>query len=387
MDNFVCHHPVKILFGRGMLDQLGKEVAALGSHALVVYGKQSLKKNGLHQQIIEHLENGGITYTELGDVPPNPLLSDCKRGIEAARRGAVDVIVAIGGGSVIDIAKSIAAGTKVQHDVWKFFTGKKTIRSALPVLTVPTVAGSGSEVNHAMVLTHDTRGQKFGFAHRFLYPQTCIADPELTVTVPAHQTVSGAIDTLCHCLEPYMTTQSAGIEMQLGLLEQVCASVVASVPAAIQYPEAYPHRAALLWSAMLAMTPTATAGLGRVYHTLHLLEHGLSARQNIAHGIGLAALLPGWLRYHRDEWEDRIGRWGNRVFSIKESPLPGQADSTIIELVHFLDAIGCPASLSQLGVDRKEIDFLVDHAMAASQVRPSPGFNRNKAHEMLDCCW
>ena len=248
------------------------------------------------------------------------------------------------------------------------------------------MAGSGSEVNHAMVLTHDELGHKFGFAHRLLYPRTCIAAPELTVTVPPDLTAGGGVDTLCHCLEPYMTAQSYGVDMMRGLLEHICATVVNTVPASMEHPESYHYRATLLWSAMLAMTPAATAGLGRVYHTLHLLEHGLSAGQNISHGIGLAALLPGWLRYHQDVWEDRIGRWGNRIFSIAHSTSTSQADATIAKLIHFLEAIGCPTSLTQLDIDQKGIEFLADHAEAASRVRPLPGFNRDKALAILECC-
>ncbi|MEJ2056841.1 MAG: iron-containing alcohol dehydrogenase [Desulfofustis sp.] len=385
MENFVHHQPIKILFGRGMLAQLGAEVSGLGSHLLFVYGRQSIRRSGLYLQLKEQLENSGIRYTEYGNVPPNPRLSDCKRGIEIARQAAIDAVLAVGGGSVIDTAKGIAAGVGVQHDLWKFFTGRKTVRSALPLLTVPTVAGSGSEINHAMVLTHDKLGHKFGFAHRLLYPHTCIADPDLTATVPAQQTACGAVDTLCHCLEPYMTARANGIELQRGVLEHICATVVNTVPISMEQPKSYSLRAALLWSAMMAMSPTATAGLGRVYHTLHLLEHGLSARYDIAHGIGLAALLPGWLRYHQDEWEESIGRWGSRVFPIT-SAVSERTEATINELQNFLNSIGCPTSLAQLGIGNQQLDSLAEHAEAANRVRPIAGFDRNTACDMLACC-
>ncbi len=370
-----------------MLDQLGDEVSALGSHLLFVYGKGSIKQSGLHRRIIEQLKNSKIACTEYGNVPANPRLSDCRKGIETARRAAVDAILAVGGGSVIDTAKAIAAGVGVEHDVWKFFSGKKTVRSALPLLTVPTVAGSGSEINHAMVLTHDKLGHKFGFAHRHLYPRTCIADPDLTTTVSPEQTAGGGVDILCHCLEPYMTTRAGNVDLQCGLLDQICATVVNAIPAAMEQPDAYSPRAALLWSAMLAMSPATTAGLGRVYHTLHLLEHGLSAHHDIAHGTGLAALLPGWFRYHQEEWHERIGRWGGSVFSLPRSSGVDQAEAALNELTRFLYAVGCPTSLSQLGVDQMDLGLLAEHAAAANRVRPIPGFDLNKAREMLDCCW
>ena len=387
MQDFVFHHPVKIVFGRNSLDKLGTEMRTVGCRPLFVYGRESIRQSRLYERVIEQLETVGISCTEFGGVCPNPLLSTARQGSAAARAASCDSILAVGGGSVIDTAKAIAAGTGVSHDIWKFFSGRKTVRSSLPLVTVPTVAGSGSEINHAMVLTHDELGCKFGFAHRLLYPRVCLADPSLTATVSAEQTAYGAVDALSHCLEPYLSSEADGVDFQYTHLENICRSIVATTPRCITNPESYSDRSALLWLSMLAMSPAATAGLGRVYHSLHTLEHGLSARYGIAHGAGLAALLPGWLRCHQQRWGKRIGRWGAQVFSIEQGSAEGSSAAVIAELTRYLDSLRCPVSLSQLGIPRDELPLIASHAGAQTRVRAIPGLEQERALAMLESCW
>lgn len=387
MQDFVFNHPVKILFGRNCLQRLGKELSNIGCRPLFVYGGTSIRESGLYDLIKAQLTEAGVACTEFGGVEPNPRISIARQGISTARAAACDSILAVGGGSVIDTAKAIGAGTSVNHDIWKFFTGKKTVRSSLPLVTVPTIAGSGSEINHGMVLTHDDLGYKFGFAHRLLYPQVCLADPSLSSTVSAEQTAFGAVDTLSHCIEPYMSSEGDGIGFQFTHLENICRSMLATAPLCMDHPDSYSGRAAMLWLSMTAMSPAATAGLGRVYHSLHALEHGLSARYGIAHGAGLAALLPGWLGCHQQRWEERIGRWGAQVFSMKKGSAIGQAAAVIAELTRYLDSLGCPVSLSQLGIPREELPLIAQHAEAQTGVRAIPGLDRDRALAILESCW
>ncbi len=387
MQDFVFHHPVKIIFGRDGVKRLGTELGIVGCRPLFVYGRNSLRENGVYDLIIAQLREAGISCTEFGGVGPNPLLSTARQGIGAARAASCDSVLAVGGGSVIDTAKAIAAGAVINHDIWKFFTGKKTVRASLPLLTVPTVAGSGSEINHGMVLTHDDLGYKFGFAHRLLFPQVCLADPSLTSTVSAEQTAFGAVDALSHCLEPYMSSEAEGVDFQYAHLENICRSIVATAPLCIKHPDSCSDRSAMLWLSMTAMSPAATAGLGRFYHSLHTLEHGISARYNIAHGAGLAALLPGWLRCNQQRWEKRIGRWGAQVFSIEQRPAAGISAAVIAELTRFLASLGCPVSLSELEIPRDELPFIARHAEAQTGVRAIPGLERGRALDILESCW
>jgi alcohol dehydrogenase YqhD (iron-dependent ADH family) len=387
MQDFVFHHPVKIIFGANGIDKLGTEMRAVGCRPLFVFGNGSIRENRLYDRVIEQLGTVGINAAEFGGVRPNPLLSTVRQGIAAARAASCDSILAVGGGSVIDTAKAIAAGVAVNHDIWKFFTGGKTVRSSLPLVTVPTVAGSGSEINHGMVLTHDERGHKFGFAHRLLYPQVCLAVPSLTATVPAKQTAYGAVDALSHCLEPYLSSEAEEVDFQFAHLENICRSIVTKAPRCINQPDCYSDRSAMLWLSMMAMSPAATAGLGRVYHSLHTLEHGLSARYNIAHGAGLAALLPGWLRYNQVKWGKRICRWGEQVLCMDQQSAAGSSEAVITGVTRYLDSLGCPVTLSQLAIPRNEIPLLADHVEAQTGVRAIPGLEREQALAILESCW
>ncbi|HNC99780.1 MAG TPA: iron-containing alcohol dehydrogenase, partial [Myxococcota bacterium] len=201
MHNFVWHNPTKILFGRDTLPKIGAETAAWGRKVLLVSGQASLKRSGLHAQITHSLREAGLEIVEFSGARPNPLLSHARTGIALAKAEQIEVIVAAGGGSVLDTAKAIGAGAVVEHDVWKFFTGKKGIKGTLPVLTLPTLAASGSEMNSGMVLTNEETQEKFGFGHRLLFPKVSILDPQTTCTVPPDYTAYGAVDALSHALE------------------------------------------------------------------------------------------------------------------------------------------------------------------------------------------
>jgi hypothetical protein len=326
------------------------------------------------------IKGSGVELTEYGGVRPNPLLSAVNKGIVRAREGSCEAILAVGGGSVIDTAKAISAGVVAQHDVWHFFSGKKSVRKCLPLLTIPTVAGSGSETNPGMVVTHDEHGLKFGFAHRLLFPRVCIADPALSFTVPPDQTSYGSVDALCHCLEPYLTTRAAGIEFQRRILEITGKTIIEATRGCLENPRSYDYRSALLWSSMLAMSPLATAGLGRVYHSLHVLEHGLSALYEIPHGAGLAALLTAWLTCHLEEFSRSISRWGEQVFD-----LPGQEISaaTVNAIRNQLKSLDVPVSLGELGLAEQDLGDVVSHAAAQLRVRRIPGLDEARALEIL----
>lgn len=387
MDNFVYHHPVKILFGSGCVNAVGIEAAALGSRLLVVYGQSSARENGLLGTILDLLRENNLETIELPGIPPNPLLSHVREGIVKVRENDCDMVLAVGGGSVIDAAKAIAAGVEVGHDVWKFFSGKKSIKTRLPVMTVPTAAGSGSEINHGIVLTNENNHFKFGFAHRLLIPDVCIADPSLTFSVPAAQTSAGGVDILSHCLEPYLSTGSAGIELQLGFLETIGGTLLKTIPACIEHPHSYEHRSMMLWCAMSAMSGYGAAGLGRVQFSLHCLGHGISALTGIAHGHGLSSLLPGWLDFHKLEFGDRLARWGEQVMHVKAGNSAEASEATVHAFRTFLQTIDCPARLRDAGCSYEDIDFLAAHAAAQARVWRLKRLTEDYCRAVLQHCW
>ncbi|WP_028318163.1 iron-containing alcohol dehydrogenase [Desulfobulbus elongatus] len=350
MHNFVFHNPAKILFGQGTIEAIGPETRAWGRRALLVYGRSSLKESGLYDRILASLHAAGLEVVEHGGVRANPLLSHARQGIRLARARQAEVIVAAGGGSVIDTAKAIAAGTPVEHDVWKFFTGKKSIKTALPVTTVLTLAASGSEMNSGMVLTNDDTREKFGFGHRLLHPRTSILDPQATCTVPPDQTVFGAVDAISHVLEFYLTASDTDTPVQDRLMEGLIENAMVACERCLRDPCDYHGRANLMWTATLALNGLTAAGLGRVGFPMHLIEHSLSALYDVPHGAGMAVILPGWLRAYRTTLAHRIAGLGGRLFRLAESEPLAAADQTIARFAKWLADVKAPLTLDDLGI-------------------------------------
>jgi alcohol dehydrogenase YqhD (iron-dependent ADH family) len=368
MEDFVYHNPVKVIFGRHALQALTGELSGWGEPILLVYGCGSIKQSGLYQRLCAALKESGIAFIEHGDVRPNPVLSHVHRGIDKVRSAGCTGVLAVGGGSVIDSGKAIAAGSSADHDIWKFFTGKKSVRRCLPLLCIPTVAGSGSDMNSGMVLTHDEKLRKFGFAHRLLIPRVSLVDPSLTFSVPFKQTAWGAVDILVHCLEIYLTGAIDRAPLPRRFLENICQVTMEACRRLQSDLSSFEDRATLLWAASLALSGITTAGVGRIAMPLHLLEHALSARRDLAHGAGLAALLPGWLRFRLPANARRLAAFGRQVFSIREKDEDQAAVLTIEGFERFFDEIGCTCSLAAHGVTEGLLTELVDHCREQARI-------------------
>ena len=369
MQNFVFHNPTKVLFGRGKTAFLGEETRTWGKHALLVYGQRSIKANGLYGQVINSLQLAGVQVVDFGGVRSNPLLSHVRQGIQLVKAQHIEVIVAVGGGSVIDSAKAIAAGAVVEHEVWKFFTGKKGVKQALPVVCVATLAASGSEMNSGMVITHDQTREKFGFGHRLLYPKTSILDPEVTFSVPPALTAFGAVDALSHVLEFYLTAQDTETPVQARLMEGLIENAMTSCERCLSDPCDYNARADLMWTAALALSGLTAAGLGRVAMPIHLIAHTLGALYDLPHGMALAALIPGWLRYHVPLYQSRLCQLGLRSFAGHHGggALP-TAESTLTWLGEWLQRIHAPTSLSEIGINASALPLIAANSQGQARL-------------------
>ena len=386
MHNFVFHNPTKVLFGRGTLAALGSETLAWGRKALLVHGQGSLKRNGLHGQIMDNLRESGIEVIEHGGVRSNPLLSHAREGVAKAKAAKVEVIVAAGGGSVIDTAKAVGAGAVVEHDLWKFFTGKRGIKGTLPVLTVPTVAASGSEMNSGMVLTNDQTREKFGFGHRLLHPKVSILDPTTTFTLPPDHTAFGAIDALNHVLEFYLTTTGANTPVQDRLMEGLIENAMTACTRCLAVPNDYDARSDLMWTAALALSGLTAAGLGRVGFPMHLIEHSLSALFDVPHGAGLAVVMLGWLRVHRKDCAPRIAQLGRRVLALTEPADRKATDQTLARLEQWLRSVGAPTTLDQLGISAADIPALSENTRGLARIWRLREYSPEKVAVILQAC-
>jgi alcohol dehydrogenase YqhD (iron-dependent ADH family) len=395
MQNFVFHNPTKIIFGHNTVPSVGQETAKLGDKALLVYGRSSIQRTGLHGQVLTSLDKAGVSIVEHGGTRSNPLLDHVRAGIAKVKEQKVNVIVAVGGGSVIDTAKAIAAGSVVEHDVWKFFIGKKSVKATLPVLTVLTLAAAGSEMNSGMVITNRDTQEKFGFGHRLLYPKTSILDPEITYTVPPDYTAYGAVDAVAHVLEFYMTTQDEDTPVQAKFMEGLIQNAMDSCERCLREPHDYGGRANLMWTATLALNGLTAAGLGRVGFPVHMIEHSLSALYDVPHGAGLSVVVPGWLRWYQRHDPARIARLGRNIFPAvnrrditltEDADDTATAERTISLLRDWFVKVNSPVSLAELDIPTADIPRIAENALALARVWRLKQYSQTIIEDILRLC-
>lgn len=358
MQDFVFQNPTRVIFGPGAITELGAQTAPFGQRVLLVHGLHSIHRHGLFPVVHESLGRAGLTVFIHGGVRPNPEIRQVRQGIELARKEKVDVVVAVGGGSVMDTAKAIAAGAPVGHDAWLFFRGKKSIRSALPLVCAPTIAGSGSETNSGMVLSNAGTRQKIGIGNRHLFPKTAILDPDLTITVPSGATTLGAVDAISHLLEFYLNRQEDFTPLQDNYSEGLMRTLMENCQALHTNPADSCARGSLLWASALALGGLSTAGLGRVDFPLHMIEHSLSALYDIPHGAGLAAILPGALTFQARNAPARHARFAARVLGLDEGDQRNLAARGIHCFAQWLHNTGAPTSLADLSIPAEDIPII-----------------------------
>jgi hypothetical protein len=385
MQNFVLHNPTTIIFGTDTVKQIGPETAALGRKVLLVYGRGSIRRHGIYEQVVSSLRGAGLEITDHGGVQPNPLLSHVRAGISTARANGIEAVVAVGGGSVIDTAKAIAAGVAAEHDVWQFFRGKKSIRRALPLTCVLTLAAAGSEMNGGMVITNEQSGHKFGIGSRLLNPRVSILDPTLTFTVPADYTAYGAVDAIAHILEFYFTTRDPATPVQDRFMEGLVSSIMASCDRVLQQPRDYQGRADLMWAATLALNGWTAAGLGRVGFPMHMIAHSFSALYNTVHGAALSVVMPAWMGWQARLHPAKFSQFGQRVFGLAGSP-EQCALAGIARLRDWFARINCPVSLAGLGIAAADIPRLADNALPLARLWRLQEYDRELIERILREC-
>ncbi len=385
MQNFVLHNQTKILFGKGMVEQLGTECRLHGQKALLVYGRESIKKTGLYDKISTLLSDQGVSFIDHGGVVSNPLLSHVREGIKKAKEEKVDLILAVGGGSVIDSAKAISCGALAQHDVWKFFTGKKSIKATLPLVCVLTLAAAGSEMNGGMVVTHDEKRHKFGTGNNLLNPTTSILDPSLTITVPHDYTVYGAIDAIAHIAEFYFTTKEVA-PVQERFMEGLIINIIDSCNRVLQDLSDYDARADLMWCATLALNGWTAAGLGLVGFPMHMIEHTLSAHYNVPHGAGLSVVMPGWMNYMVAKHPHKFNQFSQRIFSHAKPDLMENGYTGVQSLKDIFRKWQAPISLKELSIPESDLPRLARESLPLAKNWRMNDYSEEIIHEILRGC-
>lgn len=363
LDNFTFVNPTKLIFGKGQLEQLKTEVPLYGKNVLLVYGGGSIKRNGLYDAVLEQLNAIGAKVSELSGVEPNPRLSTVHKGVNICKEEGIDFLLAVGGGSVIDCTKLIAAGAKYHGDAWDIVTKKVPAQDALPFGTVLTLAATGSEMNSGSVITNWETKEKYGWGSPAVFPKFSILDPVNTFTVPKDQTIYGIVDMMSHVFEHYFHL-TENTEFQDRMCEGLLLTVMETAPKLMEDLENYDHRATILYCGTMALNGMLSMGYRGDWAT-HNIEHAVSAVYDIPHGGGLAILFPNWMKHNIKVKPERFQKLAIRVFGVdpngktaEEAGLEG-----IEKLREFWNSIGAPSRLADYDIDDSQLEVMADKAV------------------------
>jgi alcohol dehydrogenase YqhD (iron-dependent ADH family) len=364
MNNFVFYCPTKIIFGKGEQKNIGEYVKKYSTNILLHYGGCSIKKSGLYDEVISSLENAKVKYTELGGVLPNPRLSLVNKGIALVKEKDIDFILAVGGGSAIDSAKAIAAGTKYNGDVWDFYINKAKADDAIPVATILTIPAAGSESSANSVITNDKNLLKFGISSDCLRPVFSILNPELCFTLPPNQRANGVCDMMAHVFERYITN-TVNTEVSDKLCEGTLRAIINNAHKILKDEKNYDAWSEIMWAGSLAHNSLLGKGRQEDWGT-HGLEHPLSAVYNIAHGAGLAIMFPAWMKYVYKVNIDMFVQFAVNVWGVDDS-LRNREDTAlkgIEKTEEFFKSLGLPTRLNQIGAKESDFEDLAKKALA-----------------------
>ncbi|WP_461209331.1 iron-containing alcohol dehydrogenase [Desulfocurvus sp. DL9XJH121] len=352
--NFEFYNPTKLIFGAGTLSRLGEIAREHGHKALVVTGGGSVKRSGVFDRAMDALKAAGVDVAECAGVEPNPRITSVRRGVDIARSRGCDVVIALGGGSTMDASKAIAAGVLYDGDPWDMIGhGQEdwaVPTEALPVITVPTLAATGSEMNCGAVISNDETRVKSFVSAPCLYPRAALVDPELTLTVPRDQTAYGVCDIITHVTEGYFNGVD-GTPIQDRFAEGVVINAIEWGRRAVADGNDLEARAQVQWASIVALNGWVQAGVDML-PPVHMIEHALSAHNGVTHGAGLAVVNPAWMRFAAKARPQRFAQFAERVFGI--SPQGRDALVVVREGIDafevFLRSIGCPTRLPELGI-------------------------------------
>ena len=351
MLDFQYYSPTRVVFGRNAVKELGKLLKDR-KKVLLHYGGGSVKKNGVFDAVVEQLKAAEIDYVELGGVAPNPKIGLIREGVKICKEQGVDFILAVGGGSVIDSAKAIALGAKIDFDVWRLYETKERIDGALPLGSVLTIAAAGSELSNGTVVTNPEGGLKRDYGADYLRPEFAIMNPEYTFTVSKYQTACGTVDILMHTFERYFT-HTPDVDLTDELAEGLCRAVIRAGRKAVENGNDYEARATLMWAGSISHNDLT--GLGRRGDwATHQIEHELSGQYDrVSHGAGLAVIFPAWCRYVWKEEPERFVRFAEKIWGVDtEGMTQEEAVFAGIECCeNYFRSLGMPVRLSEMDID------------------------------------
>ena len=354
MKDFTYYNPTRIEFGMGKEKNIGKYIAEYGvSKVLIVYGSERIKKSGLFDTIAKSLIDNGINFEQLGGVQSNPLLSKVYEGIKLAKAKGLEAVLAVGGGSVLDSSKAIAAGAAYEGDVWDFFTYKAVPNKALKIFDIMTLAATGSEMNNYAVVTNDETKQKLSLAGAATFPTVSVINPELQTSVTKEYLVYSAADIFAHSLDMYLSATYLP-EFIAGHVENILKTVMRTTEILLVDGNNLEARGEFAWAATQALNFTTFCGVENNRFDTHFIEHTLSAEYNIAHGAGLSIIVPAWMKWQKNNLPERFEQFAKNIFNVEG------ADAGIEALKQWYSKIGTPVTLKEGNIPEEDIPVLVE---------------------------
>jgi len=388
MNNFVYDIPVKVYFGENQLGNLSTELKKYGKRVLLTYGGGSIKRSGLYDEIVAEVEKAGMELFELSGIDPNPRIESVRTGVKLCKEEKIDVLLAVGGGSTIDATKAIAAGSCVDFDPWDFFSKRTPIEKALPLITVLTLAATGSEMDRNGVVSNPETQDKIGIAARALLPKVSFLDPTITYSVSKYQTACGSADILNHIMEVYFN-MNQDLFMLDTVMEGLMKTVMKYAPVAMKEPDNYEARANLMWASSWAINGFVNGGK-QLPWSCHPIEHEISAIYDITHGLGLAIIAPRWLEYCLDETTvSKYYQYGTNVFGIDPSLKAMTVAKKSIEMTaDFLyNTLGLTSTLSEVGVKKEDIPTMAQKACGNDIIHGFKDLNQKDIEKILEMCF
>ena len=389
MNDFIFHNPDKVYFGKNQIENLPKEILSIGNKVLLVYGGGSIKKNGLYQKITGLLKDSGIQIFELSGVEPNPRHTTANKGAEICKAEKIDVVLAVGGGSVIDCSKGIAAAAVTKSgDVWELVSKGVWVTEALPVIAVLTNAATGSEMDAWAVISNMETNEKIGLGGSALIPKAAFENPEYSYSLSAYQTACGAFDIFNHVLDNYYLAGDKTFDLVLEFQEAVMRAVVKWTPVALKEPENYEARANLMWASSMALNTVLDGG---TVHgcACHMMEHELSAYYDITHGHGLAIVTPRWLAYILNEnTAPAIYRLGEKVFGVEKGLDNMEGARLAIDAVwnFCFNTLGLKPNLTDLGIGKEKYKKMAQHACFGGEISGPKNLTPKDVEAIYNMC-
>lgn len=381
MRNFWLNMPTEIFFGRNQIEVLSKQLKKENvKSVLLAYGHGSIKRSGLYDKIVSILNETSVKITELPGIDPNPRITSVAKGAELCRENKVDLIIAAGAGSVIDCCKAIAAARYYNGDPWDFFIRKTSVKKALPICAILTLAATGSEMNGGCVLTNEKTQEKLPMGSVRLKPKFSILDPTYTFTLPENQTVAGIADITSHVFEQYFSYPEAALQDYMS--EAVLKTVIENAPIVLEEPENYDARANIMWAGTVALNGLLELGKDGDWAT-HMIEHELSAKYDITHGVGLAILTPSWMKKVIDKENcAKFAKYGRNVWGITEKDDMKAGLKAIEKTAEFFKSLGLPQKLSEIGIDDSKFEEMAESALKNSRIGTFKELNKKDIVEI-----